>query len=280
VTSALVVSMAVALNREDDHVTDADSMIPKQKKRETYTGICASCQWFKASPLQRWTFGVMLLFGLATPLWIILRATGTLTGDILSGLSGFAFALYAANYFRIVIRLKEQLDKFARFNQTFKYETKDLQLMVSKLGNAVEQLAGISTQLHEIQGSYEANVGKFRALDQKLRQLGDDSVAGMGKLKKMSQYVCDALQRELLQHEREILNKCEESVEFKDKSEGLSQEEYDRFIAVLPEQYRQRFKALGSFQEVSGNDNTLDVDEFSKLCDRFAEAEAARKQKT
>ena len=100
----------MALRPGDDRGDAGDSMLEKDVQKQEFTGICQSCLWFKQSPLRRWTFGVMLLFALLTPIWLIIRATGTLTGDILSGLAGFILACYGANHFRILLGLKEQVN--------------------------------------------------------------------------------------------------------------------------------------------------------------------------
>ena len=52
----------------------------------------------------------MLLFAPVCIIWIIVRATGTLTGDILSGLAAIFLAFYGANHFRILLGLKEQVN--------------------------------------------------------------------------------------------------------------------------------------------------------------------------
>ena len=99
----------------EDRGDAGDSMLEKDEQKQEYKGICQSCQWFKQAPVRRWTFGVMLLFALLTPIWIIIRATGPLPGDILAGLCGFILACYGANHFRILLGLKEQV------NTTIKY---------------------------------------------------------------------------------------------------------------------------------------------------------------
>ena len=91
---------------------DGDMKIPlmqntnPQSKR---SGICAPCQWFKEKPLARMQFAVLLLFGILTPVWTLVRLTGSLTGDILSGVAALILALYGANHFRILLGLKDQV---------------------------------------------------------------------------------------------------------------------------------------------------------------------------
>eukprot|EP01084_Bolivina_argentea_P074019 134290_1 len=74
-----------------------DDVDPKPPKRN---GICGPCIWFKEKPLSRWQFIVLLLFGILTPLWVVIRLTGSLTGDIIAGVSGLILAVYGAIHFR------------------------------------------------------------------------------------------------------------------------------------------------------------------------------------
>ena len=83
-----------------------DAPPPKPK----YTGICQSCKWFRDDPWNRWPFMMMLIAAFLTPIWILTRASGSsLSADIISGVFAALFACYAANHFRIVLGLKNQV---------------------------------------------------------------------------------------------------------------------------------------------------------------------------
>ena len=107
--------------------------------------------------------------------------------------------------------------------------------------------------------------------------LGDDNIAGLEKLQEMSKQVQDSIQKELVQHQRDILMRVQESMEFGDDKEGLSLDEYKKFIDALPANFQDRFKGMDKdgnddygFSEVAGDDGEIDMDEFTKLCDDFA----------
>ena len=94
-----------------DPVSNIESrtLLETDDKPTARRGICAPCVWFKEKPHERWAFIVMLLFGILTPVWAVLRVTGSLTGDILSGISALIFAVYSAKHFRILLGLKKQV---------------------------------------------------------------------------------------------------------------------------------------------------------------------------
>merc|ERR1712129_125578 len=227
------------------------------------------------SPMTRWTFAVMLLFAVLTPIWIIIRATGSLTGDILSGLCAFILACYGANHFRILLGLKEQVDRYSALNQGFKDENVAMQMEVSKLTKAAEELTAISHRLNQTTKSYQENISKFKALDEKLGKLADDNIAGLEKLQEMSATVQDSIQKELVQHQRDILMRVQETMEFGDDKEGMSEDDYNRFIQLLPAGFQKRFDDMQqNFEDIAGDDGILDLDEFTKICDTFAVEEA------
>eukprot|EP01083_Nonionella_stella_P066588 175457_1 len=243
---------------------------PKRK------GICAPCQWFKESPLKRWQFALMLLFGLLTPVWAFLRVTGSITGDIAAGAAAFVLALYAANHFRILLSLKEQVDEYAKLNNVFKQENSGLKKEVSRLTKAREELSAVSIRLKQTTQSYEENILKFRALDEKLHNLSDDNIEGLERLKEMTGKVSKSIEEEMVNHGRAIVFRVQESMEWGDDKEGMNQEEWNHFIDALPPKVQTVFKQV-DFIDKSGADNTMSMDEFRDLIDVTITEDAVRK---
>ena len=64
-------------------VTDTvfSKLLGSTKPPKEYKGIFQSCEWFRDHPCDHWEFGIMLLFGLLTPMWFIWKLLGSdLTG--------------------------------------------------------------------------------------------------------------------------------------------------------------------------------------------------------
>ena len=64
-----------------------------------------------------------------------------------------------------------------------------------------------------------------------------------------------------------------DAMEFGDDKEGLTKEEYNKFIAALPENFQRKFEEMHrvkTFRQIAGNDNVIDLKEFTALADRFA----------
>ena len=70
--------------------------------------------------------------------------------------------------------------------------------------------------------------------------------------------------------------RVQEAMEFGDDKEGLSRDEYDAFINALPQNFQDRFAHI-KFEEIAGDDEILDMDEFVKLADQFAVENAGDK---
>eukprot|EP01084_Bolivina_argentea_P126131 223394_1 len=259
----------------NDHGDAEDSMLDKTTVKPGRTGIFQSCAWFNENKLRRWQFALFLLFGVATLLWLILRVTGSLTGDVLAGLSAIVLAVYGASHFRTLLGLKEQVDKFSRNNRAFKQENAAIKMEVDKLGKAREQLGATADQLKETTQGYKENIAKFKVIDEKLGKLADDNIEGLEKLQQMTKTVNDSIEKELIQHQRDILMRVQESMEITDDTDGLTEDEYNQFIGALPVTFQNRFTEMDrSFADMAGADGKIDMDEFTEICDQFAKQEA------
>jgi len=238
-------------------------------------GICAPWKWFCESPLKRYQFLVFLIFGMLTIVWLLMFITSGATGYILAGVAAIIMSGYGANHFRILLGLKEQVDKMSKLNREFRAENAALQQEVDKLSRAREQLSSVEAGLKESNRKLKENVEKFRELDKNLKKLADSNIEGLDKLQKSSQQVMKTMQESLIRHEKEILNKVFDHLEFGDDQEGLTEKEFDNFWDQMPNSYRERWKETGkTFKDIAGPDQVLDYQEFTEMCDKFAEQEA------
>merc|ERR1712228_334450 len=131
--------------------------------------------------------------------------------------------------------LKEQVDRFGKNNAMMKAENAAIKTEVNKLSKAQEELGATADRLKETTNAYQANISKFKALDEKLGKLADDNIAGLEKLQEMSKTVQDSIQKELIQHQRDILMRVQETMEFGDDTEGLNEDEYNIYCCIATE---------------------------------------------
>jgi len=262
-----------------DTGTMEDTMLDKGTNAPKRKGLFQSCAWFKEKPLRRWIYAAFLLFAPASMLWVIVKASSGVTGDVLAGIGAVVLALWGAQHFKILLGIKENVDRLARSNREFKKESCAMKHQVDKLMKAHEELTATSDQLMDTTKQYKSNIEKFKSLDEKLNSLADDSIAGLGALKEMSKTVMDSITKEMVQHEREVLSTTYQALEYRDDQDGLTEQEFKAFVNALPANFQERFSTMSeqgkSFKEIAGADGVMDMTEFTDLCDEFAQQAAA-----
>jgi len=179
---------------------------------------------------------------------------------------------YGANHFRLLLGLKEEVDRMARLNREFKQENAALRQEVDKLTRARVQLQTVEGELRESNQRLKVNLVKFRELDENLKNLAGNNLEGLEKLQKSSKAVMDRWKESLIKNEKAILNKVYDQFEYKDDKEDMSEQEFTEFLDALPTEYRKRFQAIGkSFRDLAGDDNLMQYDEFKRLVDEWAD---------
>jgi len=198
--------------------------------------------------------------------------TGSSTGYILAGVSAIIMAAYGANHFRLLLGLKEEVDRMARLNRQFKEENAALRQEVDKLSRARVQLQTVEGELRESNQRLRTNLTKFKELDENLKTLAGNNLEGLEKLQKSSKAVIDRWRESLIKHEKSILNKVFDQFEFKDDKEDMNEQEFNEFLDALPVEYRTRYNALGkTFKQLAGDDNLMQYDEFKRLVDSWVD---------
>merc|ERR1711997_595430 len=108
-----------------------------------------------------------------------------------------------------------------------------------------EQLSSVESGLKESNRRLKENVEKFKKLDENLKKLADSNIEGLDKLRKSSEQVMQTMQESLIRHEKEILNKVFDHLEFGDGDTGLSKEEFQKFWESMPNSYAMRWQQTG-----------------------------------
>eukprot|EP00486_Rosalina_sp_Unknown_P001460 CAMPEP_0201573476 /NCGR_PEP_ID=MMETSP0190_2-20130828/17353_1 /ASSEMBLY_ACC=CAM_ASM_000263 /TAXON_ID=37353 /ORGANISM="Rosalina sp." /LENGTH=171 /DNA_ID=CAMNT_0048000495 /DNA_START=232 /DNA_END=747 /DNA_ORIENTATION=- len=157
---------------------------------------------------------------------------------------------------------------------TFRKENKALKKEIDKLNFAEKKLSNVQSELGHTNEKLEENIEKFRKLDSNLKQLGKSNIKGLEALQKKSKQIMATIHEDLIRHEKEVLNKVFDYLEFNDKQEGFTEEEFEEFWKRMPDSYLQRFKDSGlTFEKIAGKDGIIDQGEFTDMVDRLAEDE-------
>ena len=133
---------------------ESDAFLPETPKekappKQEFEGCCAPWKWFLASPLKRYHFLIFLIFGIATIVWIPMyfMSAGGAQSYILGGVACIVMSFYALGHFKVLLGLKDQVDKMNKLNATFRQENKALKQEIDKLNFAERKLSSVQSEL-------------------------------------------------------------------------------------------------------------------------------------
>ena len=87
----------------------------------------------------------------------------------------------------------------------------------------------------------------------------------------------NSMQQSLIRSEKSILHSVYDNLEWDNNMKGLSREQFEMFWKKLPPSYYKRWLNLGkTFEEIAGDDEILDYNQFIQMVDQFAKQEAAQ----
>lgn len=165
--------------------------------------------------------------------------------------------------------LQEYLDRFEEENKKYAAELDQLKETTQTLKKDVRGITQSVDGLKSNADELNSTMGQFDEIRQNLASLCSDD----GDMKELSEMV-DGLNNGFVEMQNVILNNKKAAllaayykVSTRDDEAGLSEKEYTRFLAKLTIEQRQKFKDHGTFQEIAGDDNIIDLAEFQNVVD-------------
>merc|ERR1712129_317301 len=147
----------------------------------------------------------------------------------------------------------------------------------AKFGFEVDQLKDNCGRLKSTTKGVFYEVGKLqqdsKELEESLLQFEDlrkDLEGVLGQNKAIAEMVTDIntsmdnMKEIIAENERASLRCIYYQVSTMDREDGLSEKEYQRFMGQLEIKTRKYFKACGTFDEISGEDDIIDLQEFEE----------------
>jgi len=255
-----------------------DSLIPdNEKKQEVKISEIKSFKdlwmWFIKDPISRWPLLFFLLTFALIIVWLIIYLASGNEGYVIAGIAGSITGIYGFYHFRLLMALKEQVENFMKLNVKFKQENTAVLKDVNRLQFASTQLRTMEDTLRQSTEKQKQNLHVLTQLNQNLTAVGGVNSDSMRKIQDMSKTVVSKWKEQMIKHERGMLFAVYEQMEFKDNQSGLDENEYKEFFQLIPPKYQERFKKLGTFKELAGDDNVLDLDEFKAILDKICVAE-------
>ncbi len=131
---------------------------------------------------------------------------------------------------------------------------------VDKLEDTVLNLKNSNDTLHN-------ELLELNSLRKNLERYAQENRSDFLKVLKDINSSFDRLEKITKDNERVLIARIAQDLEFLDSKEGMSEEEYNRFISRLPYNLKEKFNKLGfnSFKRVAGDDNLVDYGEIKKI---------------
>ena len=137
-----------------------------------------------------------------------------------------------------------------------------------KLGSENEALENTVENLQDDADILEAESKQFEGLVDQLGGIANDRSAIYNILDETRQ-LFNKMRNIMLQHEKSQLLTMYYECAFRDNDDSMDKAEYTRFLGRLGRKERERVKAIGTFEEVAGEDDQIDLHEFEALLDEF-----------
>lgn len=161
-----------------------------------------------------------------------------------------------------------QIDRFKGENA--KYESQLVQLRDSKdkIATEVKGIQGSVKMLNKDVDDLQENMRQYDALRQDLEDVAGDNKDINDMINSINN-MYSGMKNAIVQNQRSAILDIFYDVQFKDNDQGLSKKEYKRFKGRLDEELRGRFEKFGSFEQLAGSDNVIDLAEFQDVLEQI-----------
>ncbi|CAD7700467.1 unnamed protein product [Ostreobium quekettii] len=229
--------------------------------------------WFCANPLQN--LPIVLLFG-AGVLCIVGAAFGW---HVLVALLGFAAMAFGGYQIWTLRNLKAEVDRFsaenARLEETeenLKNQVTFLETKKEQLGQQADKLESTVDELKEAGDNLASELEGFEKLKENWEKWAGETGKDISKVLENANKIYEKMQANTVNNEKALLSKIAQDMEFVDKDVGLSEEEFNKWLARIPKKQRDRYLASGrTFQSIAGADGKIDFMEIDDLITKLME---------
>eukprot|EP00485_Elphidium_margaritaceum_P009923 CAMPEP_0202688392 /NCGR_PEP_ID=MMETSP1385-20130828/3913_1 /ASSEMBLY_ACC=CAM_ASM_000861 /TAXON_ID=933848 /ORGANISM="Elphidium margaritaceum" /LENGTH=292 /DNA_ID=CAMNT_0049343359 /DNA_START=50 /DNA_END=928 /DNA_ORIENTATION=+ len=217
-----------------------------------YSGIC--CISVTAT-----VFGVVSFF-LPRLLWMVVLCVVTWLGAVLG-----AYGIYKYG----------AMDEYLKFEtqqgEKSKTETQRLHAQKQRCKTDIRTVDHSLGQLHEDADTMNEHLRQYDEIRAQLATMCEDG-GDMEELTAMMDAVnggVENMQRAVLQNRKAQLLSSYYEVCFRDDINGCSKQEWQRFLAKLTKDQRTQFEKKGTFEQLAGRDNIIDLQEFQGIVDEI-----------
>jgi len=235
---------------EDDFTTQPNS--PQQKFLNTFAVIIPKL--FIAAFI-----GVVVLFVLG-----FVTDPNVVWGIFAINVFISAFGAWAVYQYGVI---QEQIEKLKKQNEIFKNSIEQLKQTREKLKGYVDELNESVKNLQTDANKLSEQTKEFEPLIEELKKVAGNDTKIQDIINETNQIFND-MRRTVLENERAHLLSTYYDCAFRDSDNTMSKKEYKKFRMRLTTQQRKRFDKQGTFEELAGEDNEIDLKEFQNILNR------------
>ena len=139
--------------------------------------------------------------------------------------------------------------------------------ILGSLTKQVEKLEDTVLNLKNSNDTLNSELSALNSLRKNLEKYAEENKSDFMKVLKDINSSFDRLEQITKDNERVLIARIAQDLEFLDSKEGMSEEEYKRFIERLPYNLKKEFERLGynSFKKVAGDNKLIDYREIEKI---------------
>jgi len=160
--------------------------------------------------------------------------------------------------------IQDQIDRLKEENAKYEHEINELTNTRKRLGNEVTELQTTVHDLEHDAKELDEETKEFEGLVEELRNIAGDNQDILALLDNTNKIFND-MRKVVLENERAHLLSTFYECAFRDDDNRMDKQEYNRFLGRLSRRQREKFKELGTFEELAGDDNHIDLQEFQDM---------------
>eukprot|EP01083_Nonionella_stella_P023050 63717_1 len=238
----------------------------KKKKKKRQASCFSMLTNFKFLFFIANTVGSIGLF-----LWWLALYPDTQVPYIISGIAGLLVTVTGYRTFTQLLDLTTKTNEFEQKNKVMRDQHRAISKEVNKIKNANGDLRHTEHRLRNANAKNQQNLTNFRDIQGFMQEM---DIKDFKVVTERAKQIGHSWQNQLLQKERDMLHLIFDRYEMNHESRnehGMTEEDFNKFAACLPDAYRERFARMGTFEKMSNKKGIMEYADFELCLDTFAE---------
>lgn len=169
-----------------------------------------------------------------------------------------------------VEELKQVNQQLTGTKDQFEHQNKELDEQLEKLNTANESLKGSLSSLKEQTDNLEGQLKQFEELQDAIGKYAEKNNTDMSEALAKQTEMFDTLKTLMSDNAQTLLNQVATDLEYADNEEGMTEEEYNKWVERIPARFRKIMDQRGiTFEQFAGEDRNMDYKEMADLIEEL-----------